>query len=87
MGLSSLLQDLTGKDKAREAAPEVAFLQVLIANVCFIGKPGGKAARVLVDAGLPDTARLIARASERLFGRESRPAAIIFIVAFYVVAG
>ena len=65
----------TSADGTLPVAPGVAALQTLIANVVFVGEPGGR--WVLVDAGMPYTAGKIERAAERRFGRGSRPEAII----------
>jgi glyoxylase-like metal-dependent hydrolase (beta-lactamase superfamily II) len=65
-------------DSPRYVAPEVSYLLDYIVNVCFVGPAGaGDREWVLVDAGLPASADRIKRAASRLFGRESRPAAIV----------
>lgn len=73
---------LTHRDAAgnspRYVAPEVSCLLDYIVNVCFVGPAGaGDRAWVLVDAGLPASAERIAHAATRLFGADSRPAAIV----------
>jgi glyoxylase-like metal-dependent hydrolase (beta-lactamase superfamily II) len=58
-----------------QAAPGVHCHRTLIANLFFVGtRVDGW---VLVDAGVPGSASSIRRASARLFGAGSRPAAII----------
>jgi glyoxylase-like metal-dependent hydrolase (beta-lactamase superfamily II) len=65
-------------DGPRYVAPEVSYLLDRIVNVCFVGAAGAPDRRwALVDAGLPGAADKIKRAAARLFGSESRPAAII----------
>lgn len=65
-------------DSPRYVAPEVSYLLDYIVNVCFVGPAGaGDREWVLVDAGLPASADRIKRAATRLFGPESRPAAIV----------
>ncbi len=65
-------------DGTKEIAPDLAFKRLGLVNVMFHGKPGaGDRNWVLVDAGLPGTAGLIAGAAEARFGKEARPAAII----------
>src|SRR3712207_3351949 len=61
-----------------EASHDIACLQVLIANVIFVGDPAdGSAGWVLVDAGMPYSAGRIVAAAEARFGRGARPRAII----------
>jgi glyoxylase-like metal-dependent hydrolase (beta-lactamase superfamily II) len=61
-----------------ELLPDLACKRIAIVNVAFFGVEGaGDREWVLIDAGLPGTARLILRAAEKRFGRGSRPAAII----------
>ncbi|MFL5251794.1 MAG: MBL fold metallo-hydrolase [Rhodopila sp.] len=57
-------------------APDVAYRRLAMVNVMFIGRPGGN--WVLVDAGLPGTAGMIARSAEARFGAD-RPAAAIVL--------
>lgn len=68
----------TSGGRCIEIAPDVACLQVAIVNVFFVGRPGaGDRSWVLIDAGLPYSARRIARAAAERYGPDSRPAAII----------
>ncbi len=55
--------------------PDVGWLPISLANVYFIGRPGGK--WVLVDSGLPGRAPTIIDAAEARFGAGSQPEAII----------
>lgn len=65
-------------DSPRYVAPEVSYLLDYVVNVCFVGPAGaGDREWVLVDAGLPASADRIERAAARLFGSNSRPAAIV----------
>jgi len=65
-------------DSPRYVAPEVSYLLDYVVNVCFVGPAGAEDREwVLVDAGLPASAEKIKRAAARLFGPESRPAAIV----------
>ncbi len=58
-------------------ADDLAWLRTGIVNVAFLGHPdAGDRGWVLVDAGLPGFAGVIARAAEHRFGG-SRPAAIV----------
>lgn len=62
----------------RYVAPEVSYLLDYVVNVCFVGPAGaGDREWALVDAGLPASADRIERAAARLFGADSRPAAIV----------
>jgi glyoxylase-like metal-dependent hydrolase (beta-lactamase superfamily II) len=68
--------DLGADGGIHEVAPDIAYMRAAIVNVVFLGTPG--AGRwVLVDAGLPGTAKLIERAAERRFGEGVPPAAIL----------
>lgn len=52
--------------------------QQSLVNVFFFGPPNaGDREWVLVDAGMPFSANSIRQSAERLFGRQSRPAAIV----------
>ena len=57
-----------------EIAPGVAILPTLIANAYLIGDPDSW---VLVDACTPKHEKMIQRATQRRFGRGSRPRAIL----------
>lgn len=59
-------------------ASDVAYQRLAIVNVLYYG-PAHASDRqwVLIDAGVPGTAGLIASAAEERFGKGSRPAAII----------
>lgn len=61
-----------------EVLPDLACKRVAIVNIVFFG-PANAPDRswVLIDAGMPGTARLILRAAEKRYGKDSRPAAII----------
>jgi glyoxylase-like metal-dependent hydrolase (beta-lactamase superfamily II) len=59
-------------------APDVAWLRTAIVNVAFLGLPeAGDRGWVLVDAGMPGSAELIARAAAKRFGEGARPAGIV----------
>ncbi len=62
-------------DNMQELAPGVAFHTVSIANVYFLGEPGGP--WILVDTGTPGGAATIQAAAAQRFGVDSRPAAIV----------
>lgn len=59
----------------REVRPDVAYQRLAIVNVAYLGAPGEP--WLLVDAGLPATAALIARAAAGRFGEGARPEAIV----------
>lgn len=53
----------------RQIAPDVTCLMLPIVNVFFVGTPGGgDRSWVLVDAGLPGSARRIAAVAEQWLG-------------------
>jgi glyoxylase-like metal-dependent hydrolase (beta-lactamase superfamily II) len=65
-------------DGARELASDVAYKQLLIANVMFVGERGcGDGRWVLIDAGVIGTAAAIRSAAKARFGQNGRPAAIV----------
>ncbi len=59
----------------KEIAPGVADLPITIANVYFVGEPGGNWA--LVDAGTPHSAAKIINAAEDRYGFGAKPEAIL----------
>lgn len=66
----------TGQDDAtHEIAPDLAYKRIGIVNVIFYGLPNQD--WVLIDAGLPGTARVIRKAAEERFGMGVKPKAIV----------
>jgi glyoxylase-like metal-dependent hydrolase (beta-lactamase superfamily II) len=63
------------EEAVREVAPDLAYRRLAIVNVMYFGRPGGD--WVLIDAGLPGTARMIAHAAEVRFGADRPPRAIV----------
>lgn len=62
----------------RPVTDDLAYLRTAIVNLFFFGPPGvGDREWILIDAGLPGTAGMIARAAEKRFGAGARPAAIV----------
>ncbi len=61
--------------QAAEIAPGVAVLSVGIANVYFVGQPGGPWA--LIDTAVPNSADKIKGGAEQRFGAGARPTAIL----------
>ena len=61
-----------------EVASDLAYKRLAIVNFLFFGPPAAPDRQwVLIDAGMPGTAGLIARAATQRFGHNSRPSAII----------
>jgi glyoxylase-like metal-dependent hydrolase (beta-lactamase superfamily II) len=61
-----------------EIAPDLAYKRLAMVNLVFYGPPrAGDRGWVLIDAGLPGTAGIIASAAAGRFGADARPAAII----------
>jgi glyoxylase-like metal-dependent hydrolase (beta-lactamase superfamily II) len=61
-----------------ELIPDLAYKRLAMVNIVFWGKQGaGDREWVLVDTGIPGTARLIVRAATARFTPESRPSAIV----------
>lgn len=76
--LDRVLHRDASPDAPRYVATDVSYLLDTFVNVCFVGAPGAADREwALVDAGLPGSADKIKRAAARLFGAESRPAAIV----------
>lgn len=65
-----------GSGTGIEVLPDLLCHTVQIANICFVGHPDSSEF-VLVDAGMPHSANEIISASEKRFGENSRPKAII----------
>jgi glyoxylase-like metal-dependent hydrolase (beta-lactamase superfamily II) len=63
-------------DGVHEIASDLAYKRLFMVNVCFFGLPG-QSEWVLIDAGIPGTAPLIAETAEKLFGRNTAPVAIV----------
>ncbi len=74
----AIVKDASRDQPAREVLADVAMRRLAIVNVALIGARGaGDRGWVLIDAGLPGTAGLIAGAAEQRFGPGARPAAIV----------
>ncbi|MBW7970313.1 MBL fold metallo-hydrolase [Bradyrhizobium sp. BR 10289] len=70
--------DLDRKDNTRQIVADVAYRQLAIVNVIFVGFEGaGDGNWVLVDAGIPGSAQAIRSAASARFGGNGRPACII----------
>jgi glyoxylase-like metal-dependent hydrolase (beta-lactamase superfamily II) len=63
-------------DGTIQVADDLAYKRLAIANVIFVGKPH-QTKWVLVDAGVPGTAAVIAAAAEARFGEGTRPTVIV----------
>ena len=75
---SSAIADEHVEGSVHEVAPDVAYQRLAIVNIAFIGVPGaGDRQWMLVDAGMPATAAMIAGAAARRYGEKSRPSAIV----------
>jgi Zn-dependent hydrolases, including glyoxylases len=68
--------DKARNDETHEVAPDVAYQRLALVNVAYVGVPGSNE-WVLIDTGVPGTARFIKAAAAARFGKESRPAAIV----------
>jgi glyoxylase-like metal-dependent hydrolase (beta-lactamase superfamily II) len=76
--LDTVLHREPSADAPRFVASDVSYLLDKFVNVVFVGAPdAGDRGWALVDAGLPGSAAKIKRAAARLFGEDSRPAAIL----------
>lgn len=71
-------REVTTTAPGRQATEDVACVRTLISNVALVGRPGrADEPWVLVDAGMPGTARHIVKAAEARFGAGARPTAIV----------
>jgi glyoxylase-like metal-dependent hydrolase (beta-lactamase superfamily II) len=71
-------EDHSRNDGARELVPDVAYKQLMIVNVMFVGTSGcGDGNWVLIDAGVMGSANAIKATAKARFGQNGRPAAII----------
>src|SRR4051794_11306520 len=78
MAQDTLQQAHEPSTSALRVRPDLACLQLPIVNVYLHGEPhAGDRSWVLIDAGLRFSAGRIRRAAAELFGRASRPAAIV----------
>jgi glyoxylase-like metal-dependent hydrolase (beta-lactamase superfamily II) len=76
--------DLDRDDNTREIVSEVAYRQLAIVNVVFVGiEKAGDGNWVLVDAGIPGSARAIRSAARARFGAYGRPACIVMTHAHF----
>ena len=63
-------------DGVHGISSDVAYKRLFMVNVCFFGTPR-QHEWVLIDAGIPGTAPLIAESAEKLFGKNTPPLAIV----------
>lgn len=76
--------DLDRNDNTRQIVADVAYRQLAIVNVIFVGLEGaGDGNWVLVDAGIPGSAPAIRSAAGARFGGHGRPACIIMTHAHF----
>jgi glyoxylase-like metal-dependent hydrolase (beta-lactamase superfamily II) len=74
----SVEADLDEHHAVKEIAPDIAYKRLVMVNVVYLGVPGaGDGEWVLIDAGLPGSAKAIERGAENRFGTKGKPAAII----------
>jgi glyoxylase-like metal-dependent hydrolase (beta-lactamase superfamily II) len=73
-----LSHDRRPDDKTREIVEDVAYRQILLVNVVFVGpSQAGDGQWVLIDAGLPGSAGDIKAAAKARFGGSGRPGAMV----------
>lgn len=76
--------DFDRNDDTRQIVADVAYRQLAIVNVIFVGVEGaGDGNWVLVDAGIPGSAYAIRSAAGARFGGRGRPACIIMTHAHF----
>lgn len=70
--------DKVRNDKTREIAADVAYRQIAIVNVVFVGLPAaGDGGWMLIDTGIAGSSSNIRSAAQARFGGSGRPAAIV----------
>lgn len=72
----SAIADIGSEGPTTTVANDIAYQRLGIVNVVYLGEPG-TADWVLVDAGIPGTARFIRKAVGERFGDHAKPAAIV----------
>lgn len=76
--------DVDRNDNTRQIVADVAYRQLAIVNVIFVGVEGaGDGNWALVDAGIPGSAPAIRSAAKARFGDHGRPACIIMTHAHF----
>src|ERR1700684_4366922 len=76
--------DVERNDSTRQIAADVAYRQLAIVNVVFVGfEKAGDGNWVLIDAGIPGSAPAIRAAASARFGGNGRPACIIMTHAHF----
>ena len=76
--------DVDRNDNTRQIVSDVAYRQLAIVNVIFVGLEGaGDGKWVLVDTGIPGSARAIRSAAVARFGGNGRPACIVMTHAHF----
>lgn len=77
MGMFGFMQGITDQiGTLEEVVADVAYMKILMVNICFVGSAGSDGKWVLIDTGLPDSADVIVEAAEDRFGGR-RPEAIV----------
>ncbi|MDB4915377.1 MAG: hypothetical protein JWM95_3021 [Gemmatimonadetes bacterium] len=64
------------EDGVHQITPDIAYKRLGMVNIVYYGEPGS-ASWVLIDAGLPATAGVIANAAHEHFGKNVPPSAIV----------
>ena len=76
--INNLLQRLSKMSTTSiEATPDILLLQFTIVTACIVGNPKETKDWVLVDTGLENSADFIKASTEKLFGENAVPKAII----------
>src|SRR3954451_3988063 len=76
--------DVDRNDNTRQIVLDVAYRQLAIVNVVFVGfETAGDGNWVLADAGIPGSAKAIRSAGRARFGGNGRPACIVMTHAHF----
>lgn len=69
--------------EGKQVVTDVYSYTIQIVNLCFVGTPGEGNEFVLVDAGMPASAKMIVEKAEEKFGSGAKPSVIILTHAHF----
>ncbi len=85
---AATIADSVDEHGVQVVRPDIAWQRTVLVNVAYIGHAGhGLGGWVLIDTGVPGSARAIRRTAARRFGEGSRPLAIVMTHGHFDHAG